>query len=180
MIFERGNMETNPSEQEVAEARTYLLTPEGFARKQERLNYLCTVKRREIAESLHDAKDGGNLHENSIYDYVKQEQFAIESEILELERLLGAAVVMTPDMYTEAPGNLTAQIGTQVLVENEEGRQRTFTLVESCEANPKAGFISDQSPVGKALLGCQSGDEVDVVTPGGTIHYLICRVTLFF
>ena len=96
-----------------------------------------------------------------------------------MERLLETAAVMTVDMYTVEQGPLTIRIGMQVTVENETGTSRVFKMVETCEAEPKAGFISDQSPVGKALMGRRVGDEVNVVTPGGAIHYRIRDVTTF-
>jgi len=153
--------------------------PQGFAKKKARLDYLSTMKRKEIADYLHEAKQAGSLHENSAYDDAKQEQARVEQEILTLERLLETAAVMTIDMYITEQGPLTIRIGMQVTVENETGTSRVFKMVETCEAEPKAGFISDQSPVGKALMGRRVGDEVNVVTPGGAIHYRIRDVTTF-
>jgi len=169
----------NLSGYEPSTSRTCLLTPQGFAKKKARLDYLSTMKRKEIADYLHEAKQDGSLHENSAYDDAKQEQARVEQEILTLERLLETAAVMTMDMYPAEQGPLTIRIGMQVTVENEAGTSRVFKMVETCEAEPKAGFISDQSPVGKALMGHRVGDEVNVVTPGGAIHYRIRDVTTF-
>ena len=83
---------------ELSTGRTYLLTSQGFAKKKARLHYLCTMKRKEIADYLHEAKQDGSLHENSAYDDAKQEQARVEQEILELERLLETATVMTEDL----------------------------------------------------------------------------------
>src|SRR6266566_1881875 len=134
------------------EQKIYRLTPEGFAKKKERLDYLRTVKRKEIADYIHEAKE---------------EQGKLEGEILELEQLLTFAEIMTPDMHGVENGPTTVRIGMEVEVESDRGTKRTFKIVETFEADPKAGLISDQSPVGKALMGHQEGDEVAVSTPGG-------------
>src|SRR5713226_9458849 len=81
------------------EQKVYRLTPEGFAKKQERLEYLRTVKRKEVADYIHDAKEAGDISESSAYEEAKHEQAKVVGEILELERLLAVAVVMTPDMH---------------------------------------------------------------------------------
>jgi transcription elongation factor GreA len=80
---------------------------------------------------------------------------------------------MTANMHDEIAGPLVVRIGTQVDVESENGSSRTFKIVETYEADPKSGLISDQSPVGKALLGHQEGDSVSVATPGGVTNYTI-------
>ena len=117
-----------------SEQKIYRLTPEGYAKKQERLEYLRTVKRKEIADYIHEAKEAGDISESSAYEDAKNEQAKVEGEILQLERLLSVAEVMTSDMHNE---------------------------------------ISDQSPVGKALMGHQEGDSVNVATPGGVTNYTI-------
>lgn len=159
-----------------SERRIYRLTPEGFASKKERLDYLRNVKRKEVADYIHEAKEAGDISESSAYEDAKNEQAKIEGEILELERLLAVAEIMTPDMHGPETGPLTVRIGTQVEVEAENGAKRLFKLVETFEANPKAGLISDQSPVGKALLGHKEGDEVSVSTPGGITSYTILSI----
>src|SRR2546421_9627528 len=165
---------------EASQARSgqkiYRLTPDGYAKKQERLEYLRSVKRKEIADYIHDAKEAGDISESSAYEDAKNEQAKIEGEILELERLLAVAQIMTPDMHGQENGPLTVRIGTQVEVETERGTRRVFKLVETFEANPKEGLISDQSPVGKALLGHKAGDEVSVSTPGGVTSYTVLSV----
>ena len=156
-----------------AERKIYHLTPDGFAKKQERLEYLRTVKRKEVADYIHDAKEAGDISESSAYEEAKHEQAKVEGEILELERLLAVAVVMTPDMHNAETGPAAVRIGMQVNVETDSGATRIFKLVETFEADPKAGLISDQSPVGKALMGHKEGDEVSVSTPGGVSTYTI-------
>jgi transcription elongation factor GreA len=164
-----------------SERKVYRLTPEGFVKKQERLEYLRTVKRKEIADYIHEAKEAGDISESSAYEDAKNEQAKVEGEILDLERLLAVAERMTPDMHDVEEGPLTVRIGTQVEVESiESGAKRTFKLVETFEADPKAGLISDQSPVGKALMGHKEGDEVSVSTPGGVTNYIILSIRSMF
>ncbi|HYL43603.1 MAG TPA: transcription elongation factor GreA [Ktedonobacteraceae bacterium] len=159
-----------------SERKIYHLTPEGFAKKQERLEYLRTVKRKEVADYIHDAKEAGDISESSAYEEAKHEQAKVEGEILELERLLAVAVVMTPDMHGDVAGPTVVRIGMQVDVETDNGASRKFKLVETFEADPKSGLISDQSPVGKALMGHKEGDEVSVSTPGGVTSYTILSI----
>ena len=162
------------------EQKIYHLTPEGFAKKKDRLEYLRTVKRKEIADYIHDAKEAGDISESSAYEDAKHEQAKVEGEILELERLLAVAQIMTPDMHTDEVGPPVVRIGMEVKIENESGTIRTFKIVETFEADPKAGLISDQSPVGKALMGHQEGDEVTVSTPGGVTTYSILSIRPMF
>jgi transcription elongation factor GreA len=159
-----------------SERKVYRLTPEGFAKKKERLEYLRTVKRKEVADYIHEAKEAGDISESSAYEDAKDQQAKVEGEILELERLLSLAEIMTPDMHAQEDGPLTVRIGMQVEVETESGAKRLFKLVETFEADPKAGLISDQSPVGKALMGHHEGDEVSVSTPGGVTSYIILSI----
>jgi transcription elongation factor GreA len=156
--------------------KVYRLTPEGFAKKKERLEYLRTVRRKEIADYIHEAKEAGDISESSAYEDAKNDQAMVEGEILELDRLMSLAEVMTPDMHTLDGGPAMASIGMQVEVESDSGAKRLFKLVETFEADPKAGLISDQSPVGKALIGHQVGDEVSVSTPGGVTGYTILSI----
>jgi transcription elongation factor GreA len=159
-----------------SDRKVYRLTPEGFAKKKERLEYLRTVKRKEIADYIHEAKEAGDISESSAYEDAKNEQAKVEGEILELERLLALAEIMTPDMHDEVDGPPAVRIGMQVEVESDSGAKRVFKLVETFEADPKAGLISDQSPVGKALMDHVVGDEVSVATPGGVTTYSILSI----
>lgn len=155
------------------ERRVYRLTPEGFAKMQQRLDYLRNVRRKEVADYIHEAKEAGDISESSAYEDAKNEQAKVEGEILQLERLLAVAEIMTSDMHDAIDGPLVVRIGTQVDVESETGSGRTFKIVETYEADPKSGLISDESPVGKALMGHQEGDSVSVSTPGGVTNYTI-------
>ncbi len=158
-----------------SERRIYRLTPEGFAKKKERLEYLINVKRKEVADYIHEAKEDGDISESGSYEDAKHEQSKIEGEIIQLEQLLSVAEIMAPDMHvTEGPH--TVRIGMQVELETESGAKRNFKMVETFEADAKAGLISDQSPVGKALMGHKEGDEVNVSTPGGITTYTILSI----
>lgn len=160
-----------------SERQIYRLTPEGYTKKKERLDYLRNVRRKEVADFIHEAKEAGDISESSAYEEAKNQQALVEGEIMELENLLAMAEIMSPDMHANIEGPHTVRIGMQVEVENENGQKRVFKLVSTYEADPKAGLISDQSPVGKALLGHKEGDEVNVSTPGGTTSYLILSIS---
>lgn len=153
-----------------SERKVIRLTPEGFAKMKERLDYLRNVRRREVADYIHEAKEAGDISESSAYEDAKNLQAQVEGEILQLESVLALAEIMTPEDTNEV------RVGTRVEVETESGTKRVFNLVETFEADPKAGKISDQSPVGKALVGHKVGDEVQVVTPGGTASYVILSI----
>jgi transcription elongation factor GreA len=158
-----------------SERKVYRLTPEGYAKKKERLDYLRNVKRREIADYIHEAKEAGDISESSAYEEAKNDQAKLEGEIIELEQLMALSEIMTPDMH-KLDGPLTVRIGTEIELETDSGKKRSYKLVETFEADPKAGLISDQSPVGKALLGHKEGDEVSVSTPGGVTSYIILSI----
>src|SRR5437899_11691869 len=96
------------------EQKIYRLTPEGFTKKQDRLEYLRTVKRKEVADYIHEAKEAGDISESSAYEEAKHEQAKVEGEILELEHLLSMSEVMTPDMHGAEEGQKVARIGMQV------------------------------------------------------------------
>jgi len=162
-----------------SDRKIYRLTPEGFAKMKERLDFLRKIKRKEIADYIHEAKEAGDISESSAYEDAKNEQAKVEGKILDLERLLAVAEIMTPDMHPQET-ELTVRIGTQIEVESESGAKRVFKLVETFEADPKSGLISDQSPVGKALMGHKAGDEVNVSTPGGVTKYSILSINPMF
>ena len=162
-----------------SERKLYRLTPSFYAKTKERLDYLRSVKRREIADYIHEAKEAGDISESSAYEEAKNEQAKLEGQIIELEQLLALSEIMTSDMYKD-DGPLTVRIGTEIGLEDESGRRRVYKLVETFEADPKTGFISDQSPVGKALLGHKEGDEVPVSTPGGVTSYIILSIRSMF
>ncbi len=158
------------------ERKVYRLTPDGYAKKKERLDYLRNVKRREIADYIHEAKEAGDISESSAYEEAKNDQAKVEGEIIELEQLLALSEIMTPDMHGSHEGPFTARIGMEVELKTDRGAKRVYKLVETFEADPKGGLLSDQSPVGKALMGHKEGDEVSVSTPGGVTTYTILSI----
>jgi transcription elongation factor GreA len=165
--------QSDASQARSEQQKVYRLTPEGYAKRKERLEYLRTVRRKEIADYIHEAKEAGDISESGAYEDAKNEQAKLEGEILQLERLLETAEIMTADMHDTIEGPPIVRIGMQVDVESDSGATRTFKIVETFEADPKSGLISDQSPVGKALMGHQEGDTVTVSTPGGETNYTI-------
>lgn len=150
-----------------SEQKVYRLTPDGYAKNKERLEYLVKIKRKEIADYIHEAKEAGDISESSAYEDAKNEQAMVEGEIQKLERLLEVAEIMTA-MNTDV-----VSVGMQVELTTQTGAKRDFKIVATFEANPKEGLISDKSPVGKALVGHKVGDVVEVSTPGGVNVYTI-------
>jgi len=144
------------------------LTPDGRKKLEEELEYLRKVRRPQIAERIRLAKEGGDITENSGYEEAKNEQGFVEGRIMTIEALLRDAVVLT-----EPRGSETVQLGSHVTVLDPEGEVMVFQIVGSAEADPRQGRISNESPVGKALLGHRVGDLVIVSTPDGSICYTI-------
>src|SRR5438105_11762371 len=122
---------------EASQARSgqkiYLLTPDGYAKRKERLEYLRTVRRKEIADYIHEAKEAGDISESGAYEDAKNEQAKVEGEILQLERLLDTAEIMTADMHDTIEGPPVVRIGMQVDVKSDSGATRTFKIVETFE-----------------------------------------------
>lgn len=155
------------------QGKKHLLTPEGYQELVEELEYLTTVRRREVAEHIRQAKADGDVMENAGYEEAKVEQAFLEGRIKTLENLLRNAVVVTDD-HRAADGRVT--FGSTVTVQApDDDRPETYQLVGSAEADPTAGKISVESPLGKALLGHKPGDEVTVETPGGLMRFRILR-----
>lgn len=150
---------------------TTYLTPEGLKKIQEELEYLRTVKRKEVAARLRAAlEEGGDLTENAEYEAAKNEQAFVEGRIQELELLLANAKVIE-----EAPRD-AVDVGCTVTVEEEDGTVATYTIVGQAEAAPQEGKISNESPLGQALIGHKAGDEVEVRAPGGSFKVRILKI----
>ncbi|NPA90583.1 MAG: transcription elongation factor GreA [Chloroflexi bacterium] len=148
------------------------LTREGYEKLKERLEYLINVRRPEIAQQIHDAKEMGDISENAGYDEAKNAQAFLEGEIAELEWKLKHAVIIEEDR----PGD-TVALGAQVTVVDEaSGEEETYTIVGSAEADPFEGRISNESPVGKALMGHKVGEVVEAHTPGGILRMRITKI----
>ena len=148
-----------------------LLTPEGRAKFAAELDYLVSVKRPQVAERLRQAIDGGDLSENVGYEDAKHEQSFVEGRILTLESLLKRGVVVEGERASE-----TVSFGSVVTVAEQGGGEESFLLVGSAEADPGEGRISNESPLGKALLDHKVGDEVAVEAPDGVLHFKILGI----
>ncbi len=153
-----------------ASKKEFYLTAEGIAKLQEELDGLVHTKRAEIAQRLKEAKEYGDLSENSQWDDAKDQQAYIEGRIAELENILKHSSVIKAAKSTG-----TVALGSVVHLELEEGVQK-YTIVGSTEANPEEGKISNESPIGRALIGKKPGEEVHVEVPTGTMTYKIKHV----
>lgn len=145
-----------------------LLTAEGREKLQTELEYLITARRPEVAEAIRQAKEEGDITENSAYDEAKQAQSFLEGRILTLQNMLRHV-----EIIERSGGADTVQIGSQVTVAEPGGEPETYTIVGSAEVDPSNGRISNVSPLGKALLNRCPGEEVEVQAPGGTIRFII-------
>lgn len=152
------------------ENKQIMLTDEGLMKLEAELESLKTEKRQEVAEKIKVARGFGDLSENSEYDAAKEEQAQVEARIVQLENMLKNAKVIDQD---EIDLN-TVSIGTRVKVYDEEfDEEMEYSIVGSTEADPDAMKISDESPVGRALIGKSCGDSVEIDAPGGVIKMKI-------
>ena len=155
----------------MAEKRV-MLTEEGYKKLQEKLDYLKSVRRIEVSERLKAASALGDLSENSEYDDATNEQAFLEGEILDLE-----AKIRNSDIIQGGASSDTVQMGSTVVVKDVEfDEQETYTLVGSAEADPTEFKISNESPVGAAIIGKKVGDRVDVHAPAGIIQYEVVEI----
>ncbi len=154
-------------------AKPILLTDEGLKKLENELETLKTVSRQEIAEKIKVARGFGDLSENSEYDEAKNEQAKIEARIVELEAMLkNVQIIDENEIVTEQVG-----VGTKVTVLDEEyNEELTYRIVGSAEADPEEGLLSDESPVGKALLGHSVGDTVIAEAPAGHLKFKILEI----
>jgi transcription elongation factor GreA len=149
-----------------------LLTSEGRARLEAELKELVEVQRPRIADDIHEAKEAGDISESSAYEHAKNEQARIEGRIRELTELLNRAGTL--ELVTDAH---VVRIGSTVTVRTESGKERTFTIVSTHEADPRRNYISNESPVGQALIDTKPGDKVKVQTPNGEVGYVIVSIS---
>jgi transcription elongation factor GreA len=153
------------------ETQDVFLTEDGRQDAIAKLEFLRTVKRAEVAQYLHDAKESGDVIDNAAYEDAKNEQARLEGRILELEQMLAIA---KPISVRKVQGEVS--LGSVVQLRTADSRDYRYTLVGAYEAKPSAGLISNESPVGKALLGHRVSDVVMVSTPGGVKEYTILRI----
>lgn len=158
----------------MSNAKEVVVTVAGLKALEDELEELKTVRRKDVAEKIKVARGFGDLSENSEYDEAKNEQAFIESRIAQLEAMLKNARVIDNDEL-----NLdTVSVGTHVKIEDEDGEVEEYDITGSTEADPLNGKISDESPVGAALLGQKVGQTVTVSLPnGGTIDYKILEIS---
>ena len=147
------------------------LPRQGFQKLQDELDYLRTTKRQEVAARLHEAMEGGELIEDAEYEAAKNEQAFVEGRIQELEILLANARVID-----ENKKNDIAQVGAKVTVQEDGSDPELYTIVGPAEANPREGLISNESPLGRALIGHRESDTVRVDAPAGSFKVKIIKV----
>jgi transcription elongation factor GreA len=148
------------------------LTPEGQLKLEEELHFLETVKRREVGERIKEAKEFGDISENSEYDDAKNEQALVETRIIEVNQILAhATIIVSPKK------NDKVVLGSKVELRDADGEVHMYRVVGSAEADPAADKISNESPVGQAIMGCKKGDSVQVALPSGkTLAYAIVSI----
>lgn len=153
-----------------------LVTKEGLKKLKDELDILKTERRQEVAQRLKEAISYGDLSENSEYEEAKNEQAFVEGRILELERKIKNAKIISDKK--DAKGK-AVEIGSSVTVQNksENSDPESYTIVGTTEADPMDHKISNESPIGKALLGTKKGDIVAVDTPAGTMKYEVLKVS---
>src|SRR6201995_4792541 len=149
-----------------------ILTPEGLANLKSELETLSTTRRREIAARIKEAREFGDISENAEYDDAKNEQAMLEARIASLEdKLRSATVVGASDLGTDV-----VRVGSVVHVKDEAGKANKSRIVGSAEAKPAEAKLSNESPVGRALIGRKRGDEVSIVTPRGDRQLKINKI----
>lgn len=153
--------------------KQFILTAEGLKKIEQKLDYLKSVRRREVAERIKQAIEFGDISENSEYEDAKNEQAFIEGEILTLEKMLRNAKLIEAD---EISADVVSLGSTVVLKDLEFGDELEYTIVGSAEADPSEFKISNESPVGEAIMGRKVGSVVEVNVPAGTLKYEIVDI----
>ncbi|HSC90976.1 MAG TPA: transcription elongation factor GreA [Gaiellaceae bacterium] len=150
-----------------------ILTPEGYERLKDEIQYLSTEKRREVADRIRTAREFGDIAENAEYDDAKNEQALLEHRIAQLEeRLLHARVITKKEISSDV-----VSIGSRVKLRDVDAKQTIeYRIVGSAEANPAENKLSNESPVGKAIIGKKKGETVEVAAPRGTLKFKIMDI----
>jgi len=151
----------------------HILTKEGEKKLKEELDFLTHQKRAEIAEKLKDAISFGDLSENAAYSRAKEEQAFVEGRIKEIEDILRNAQIITDDGHNKKD---IVDIGSVVVLETKDGQRREYKIVGKNEADPLGGKISNESLIGKAVLGKRAGDRFSVLTPKGETEYVVKEI----
>jgi transcription elongation factor GreA len=148
------------------------LTREGFEKLELELEYLRNEKRNEVAKRLQEAMEDGELIENAEYEDAKNEQAFVEGRIKDLELLLANAQIIDGEEMERGK----VQVGSKVTIKEGDGQPETYMIVGPAEADPKRARISNESPIGRALLNHKEGDEVKVEAPGGAFTVRIIEI----
>jgi transcription elongation factor GreA len=154
-------------------ANEVFLTPEGYKELEERLEMLKVVKRREVAEKIKVAREFGDITENAEYDSAKDEQAMIEGEIFVIEQKLRTAKIIKEEELDKSAVSVGC---TVTLLDYEENENITYKIVGTTEADPEKNKISNESPVGKALIGKKVNDIITVEAPGGKSKFKILEI----
>ena len=153
-----------------------ILTQEGLEGLEKELDYLKSVRRKEVAEKIKVALSFGDLSENSEYDEAKNEQAIMEARIADIEVMLKNVKLINEEDLNNENIHIGSRIELEITGPDGNVRSKEYKIVGSNEANPREGRISDESAVGKALLGHQVGDTVDVEVPAGTMRYHVVGI----
>ena len=149
-----------------------IITKDGLSKLEAELEHLISVRREEVANAIKRAREMGGTENNAEYEDAKNDQAFVEGKILTLENIIKNADII------EAPAHSgIVEIGDKVLIQNQDGKIDQFTIVGSTESNPAEGKISNESPIGRALLGKKVGDKIEVDTPAGKIKLMILEVS---
>jgi transcription elongation factor GreA len=150
-----------------------ILTPEGHEKLKQEIEYLSTTKRREVADRIRTARDFGDISENAEYDDAKNEQAMLEHKIAQLEeRLAHARVIESSDVDTSV-----VSVGARVKLKDVDANKTVeYTIVGSAEANPAQQKLSNESPVGRAIIGKKKGETVEVTAPRGSLKFKILDI----
>lgn len=151
-----------------------LLTQEGLAKLEHELEQLVSVRRHQVSERIRDSKELASSQNNAEYDDAKNEQAFVEGRILTLEKLIQDASLIDEEQAHHAS---RVQIGSTVSVTGSDKKAEQYTIVGSAEADPKESRISNESPVGRALLGKRVGDEVQINVPKGVLRFTITKIS---
>ena len=149
-----------------------IITQQGLDKLKSELEHLISIRRQEVADEIKRAREMGGTENNAEYEDAKNDQAFVEGRILTLENIVwNAEVIESPSLPD------VVELGNKVLIQNQDGKIEQFTIVGSAEADPLAGKISNESPVGRAILGKRIDDEVEVSTPSGVLKLLIMEVS---
>ena len=148
------------------------LTPEGLEKLKAELEHLRSVRRQQVAEQIHRAKELGGTVDNAEYDDAKNEQAFVEGRVLTLEKMIKNASLISE----EHSASSDVRLGSKVTVRHQDGEEECYTILGSAEASPSERKISNESPVGSALMGKRVGDEVEVQIPSGTLKLKVIAI----